>query len=92
VGAETRSQIVLSLLAWAVVLGAYAVLRRVAPTVAVEAHTSEEGLAAERKADAWMHEHGAAGDLEVDAVVGEGRLSPDVIRRSDQEGYSTQGP
>jgi GABA permease len=91
VGAETRSQIVLSLLAWAVVLGAYAVLRRVAPAT-IEAHTSEEGLAAEQKADAWMHEHGAAGDLEVDAVVGEGRLSPDVIRRSDQEGYTTQGP
>jgi GABA permease len=91
VGAETRSQIVLSLLAWAVVLGAYAVVRRVAPA-AVEAHTSEEGLAAERKADAWMHEHGAAGDLEVDAVVGEGPLSKDVIRRSDTEGYATQGP
>jgi GABA permease len=91
VGAETRSQIVLSLLAWAVVLGAYAVLRRVAPAT-VEAHTSEEGLAAEKKADAWMHEHGASGDLEVDAVVGEGRLSKDVIRRSDDEAYTTQGP
>jgi GABA permease len=91
VGAETRSQIVLSLLAWAVVLGVYAVLRRVAPAT-VEAHTSEEGLAAEKKADAWMHEHGAAGDVEVDAVVGEGPLSKDVIRRSDAEGYATQGP
>jgi GABA permease len=89
--AETRSQIVLSLLAWGVVLVAYAVLRRVAPA-AVEAHTSEEGLAAERKADAWMHEHGAAGDLEVDGVVGEGPLSKDVIRRSGDEAYTTQGP
>jgi hypothetical protein len=39
-----------------------------------------------------MHEHGAAGDLEVDAVVAEGRLSRDVIRRSDEEAYITQGP
>jgi hypothetical protein len=52
--------------------------------------TSEEGLAAEKKADAWMH--GAAGDVEVDAVVGEGPLSKDVIRRSDDEAYTTQGP
>jgi hypothetical protein len=36
--------------------------------------------------------HGAAGDVEVDAVVGEGPLSKDVIRRSDDEAYTTQGP
>jgi len=91
-GEETRSQILLSLLAWAVVLVAYAVLRRVAGPAVVEAHTTEEGLAAEHKSDVWMHEHGAAGDLEVDAVVGEGRLSADVIRRSDEEAYTPHGP
>ena len=91
-GDETRSQILLSLLAWAVVLVAYAVLRRVAGPAVVEAHTTEEGLAAEQKSDVWMHEHGAAGDLEVDAVVGEGRLSADVIRRSDEEAYTPHGP
>ena len=89
---DTRSQILLSLLAWAVVVAAYAVLRRIAGPAVVEAHTTEQGLTAERKADAWMHEHGAAGDLEVDAVVAEGRLSRDVIRRSDEEAYTTQGP
>jgi GABA permease len=89
---DTRSQIVLSLLAWAVVVGAYAVLRRVAGPAVVEAHTTEQGMAAEQKADAWMHEHGPAGDLEVDAVVGEGPLSRDVIRGVDEEAYTTQGP
>jgi GABA permease len=89
---DTRSQVILSLLALAVVLGAYAVLRRIAGPAVVEARTTEQGLAAERKADAWMHEHGAAGDLEVDAVVGEGPLSRDLIRRADEEAYVTQGP
>jgi GABA permease len=90
---DTRSQIILSLLAWAVVVGAYAVLRRVAgPAVAAEAHTTDEGLAAEQKADAWMHEHGPGAELEVDAVVGEGPLSRDLIRRADEEAYTTQGP
>jgi GABA permease len=92
VQADTRSQILLSLLAWAVVVGAYAVLRRVAGPAVVEAHITDQGVAAEQKADAWMHEHGAAGDLEVDAVVAEGRLSRDVIRGSDDEAYITQGP
>jgi GABA permease len=75
-----------------VVVGAYAVLRRVAGPGAVEAHTTEQGLTAERKADAWMHEHGAAAELEVDAVVGEGPLAPELIRRADEEAYNTQGP
>jgi GABA permease len=88
---DTRSQIVLSLLAWAAVLVAYAVLRRIAGTAVVEAHLTEQGLAAEQRADAWMHEHGAPGDLEVDAVVGEGPLAPELIRRADEEAYITPG-
>jgi GABA permease len=91
VRADTRSQIVLSLLAWAVALVAYAVLRRIAGPAVAEAHMTEQGLAAEQKADAWMHEHGAAAELEVDAVVGEGRLPQDLIRRADEEAYTTQG-
>jgi len=89
---DTRSQIVLSLLAWAVVVAAYAVLRRIAGPAIVEAHITERGLTAEQKADAWMHEHGAAAELEVDAVVGEGPLAPELIRRADEEAYHNQGP
>jgi GABA permease len=90
--ADTRSQIILSLLAWAVVLLAYGVLRRVAGPAIVEAHLTQDGLAAEQKADAWMHEHGAAAELEVDAAVGEGPLSPELVRRAGEEAYTTQGP
>ena len=89
---DTRSQIVLSLLAWAVVLGAYAVLRRIAGPAVVEAHLTEQGLDAEQRADAWMHEHGVAAELEVEAAVGEGPLPRDLVRRADEEAYSTQGP
>jgi GABA permease len=39
-----------------------------------------------------MHEHGAATEVEVDAVVGEGRLSPAVIRRMEEEGYPNEAP
>ncbi len=88
---DTRSQILLSLLAWAVVVGAYAVLRRIAGPAVAEAHMTEQGLAAEQRADAWMHEHGAAAELEVDAVVGEGPLAPALIRRTDEEAYNTPG-
>jgi GABA permease len=84
---DTRSQIILSLLAWAVVLIAYAVNRRAMG----DAHLTDTGIAAEKKADAWMHEHGPAAELEVDAVVGEGPLDPDLIRRVREEGYSNEG-
>ncbi|MGY1642646.1 amino acid permease [Geodermatophilus sp. SYSU D00703] len=85
---STRSQILLSLLAWALVLVAYAVRRRAIG----DAHTTEQGAAAESRADRWMHEHGAPADVEVDAAVGEGRLDPAVIRRMDEEGYPTEAP
>ena len=85
---ESRSQILLSLLAWALVLAAYAVRRRAIG----EAHLTQEGTTAEQRADRWMHEHGAVVDTEVDAAVGEGRLDPRVIRRMDEEGYPTEGP
>jgi len=85
---STRSQILLSLLAWAVVLLAYALQRKVIGA----AHLSEQGVAAESRADRWMHEHGAAADVEVDAAVGEGRLDPAVIRRMDEEGYPNEAP
>jgi GABA permease len=87
VRADTRSQILLSLLAWGVVLIAYAVNRRAMG----DAHLTDAGLAAEKKADAWMHEHGPAAELEVDAVVGEGPLDPELIRRVREEGYSNEG-
>jgi GABA permease len=85
---DTRSQILLSLLAWALVLVAYVVRRKAIG----EAHLTEEGTTAEQRADRWMHEHGAVVDTEVDAAVGEGRLDPRVIRRMEEEGYPTEGP
>jgi GABA permease len=87
VRADTRSQIILSLLAWGVVLVGYAVQRK---TIG-EAHLSETGIAAETQADKWMHEHGPAAELEVDAVVGEGPLDPELIRRVREEGYANEG-
>jgi GABA permease len=84
---DTRSQIILSLLAWGVVLVAFAVQRR---TIG-DAHLTEPGLAAEAQADAWMHEHGPAAELQVDAAVGEGMLSPELIRRVREEGYANEG-
>jgi GABA permease len=83
----TRSQIVLSLLAWGVVLIAYAVQRKAIG----EAHLTETGIAAETRADKWMHEHGPAAELEVDAAVGEGPLDPALIRRMREEGYGHEG-
>jgi GABA permease len=85
--ADTRSQIVLSLVSWAVVLVSYAVQRRVIG----EAHLTPDGRAAEDRADTWMHEHGAAAEVEVDAVVGEGPLDPSVVRRMQEDGYSNEG-
>jgi GABA permease len=87
VRADTRSQLILSLLAWGVVLVGYAVLRK---TIG-EAHLSEPGIAAETRADKWMHEHGPAAELEVDAAVGEGPLDPELIRRVREEGYANEG-
>jgi GABA permease len=87
-GAETRSQLVLSLLAWAVVLVLYAVRRRVIG----DAHTSVHGAEAEQSADPWMHEHISGAEVEVDAAVGEGPLSPDLIRRAREEGYANEAP
>jgi GABA permease len=84
----TRSSILLSLLAWALVLVAYLVRRRAVG----DAHLTEEGVGAETRADRWMHEHGAIADVEVDAVVGEGPLDPAVIRRMDDEGYPNEAP
>ena len=85
---STRSQLLLSLLAWALVLVAYAVRRKAIG----DAHLTQDGSAAERRADPWMHEHGAAAEVEVDAVVGEGRLNPALIRRMDEEGYPNEAP
>jgi GABA permease len=87
VRSDTRSQIILSLLSWGVVLVAYAVWRK---TIG-DAHLSDAGVEAEAKADKWMHEHGAAADLEVDAAVGEGPLSPELIKRVREEGYANEG-
>jgi GABA permease len=84
----TRSQLLLSMLAWALVLVAYFAQRKVIG----DAHLTEEGIGAESRADKWMHEHGVATEVEVDAVVGEGRLSPAVIRRMDEEGYPNEAP
>jgi GABA permease len=83
----TRSQIVLSLLAWGLVLVAYAVRRRAIG----DAHLTKTGVAAEQGADRWMHEHGAAAEIEVDAAVGEGPLDPALIRRAREEGYPNEG-
>jgi GABA permease len=83
----TRSQILLSLLAWGLVLLTYAVKRRAIG----EAHLSRTGVAAEERADRWMHEHGAAAEIEVDAAVGEGPLDPALIRRAREEGYPNEG-
>src|SRR3954465_11623496 len=52
---DTRLQILLSLLAWVLVLVAYVVRRKAIG----EAHLTEEGTTAEGRADTWMHEHGA---------------------------------
>ena len=46
---DTRSQLLLSLLAWAVVIVAYVVLRRIAGPAVAEAHITEQGLAAEQR-------------------------------------------
>ena len=48
-------------------------------------------VSAEQQADTWMHEHGPAAELEVDAVVGEGPLKPELIRRIREEGYANEG-
>lgn len=82
-----RSQIILSLLAWGVVLIAFAITRKAIG----DAHLTEPGIAAEKRADVWMHERAAAAELEVDAVVGEGPLDPELIRRVREEGYSNEG-
>jgi GABA permease len=87
VKADTRSQIILSLLAWGVVLVAFAINRKAIG----DAHLTEPGIAAEQRADTWMHEHGPAAELEVDAVVGEGPLNPELIRRVREEGYPNEG-
>jgi GABA permease len=84
---DTRSQLILSLLSWGVVLVAFAITRK---TIG-DAHLTEPGIAAEKRADTWMHEHAPAAELEVDAVVGEGPLNPDLIRRVREEGYSNEG-
>jgi GABA permease len=87
-GAETRSQLILSLLAWALVLVVYAVRRRVIG----DAHLSDHGVEAEKSADPWMHEHISGAEVEVDAAVGEGPLDPDLIRRAREEGYANEAP
>ena len=56
-----------------------------------EAHLTEPGIAAEERTDVWMHEHAPAAELEVDAVVGEGPLNPQLIGRVREEGYSNEG-
>jgi len=85
---DTRSQIILSLVSWAVVVVAYAVSRKAMG----DTHLTAPGRAAEERARTWMHEHGANTELEVDAAVGDGRLDPELVRRLDQEGYPTEGP
>jgi GABA permease len=70
-----------------VVVVGYAVQRRVIG----EAHLTPDGRAAEDRAGTWMHEHGAAAEVEVDAVVGEGPLDPAVVRRMQEDGYSNEG-
>ncbi|RBY74377.1 GABA permease [Geodermatophilus sp. TF02-6] len=84
---DTRSQIALSLLAWALVLVAYVVRRRVVG----DAHTTGDGAAAEARAAAWAHEHGAAAETQVDAAVGEGPLDPALVRRMREEGQPNEG-
>jgi GABA permease len=86
--ADTRSQLILSLLAWAVVLIVYAVRRRLIG----DAHTSTHGVEAEKEADPWMHEHISGAEVEVDAAVGEGPLNPELIRRAREEGYANEAP
>jgi GABA permease len=88
VGADTRSQLILSLLAWGVVLVIYALRRRVIG----DAHTSDHGVEAEKGADPWMHEHISGAEVEVDAAVGEGPLDPELIRRAREEGYANEAP
>ena len=88
VGADTRSQLMLSLLAWAVVLVIYALRRRVIG----DAHTSAHGVEAEQGADTRMHEHISGAEVEVAAAVGEGPLSPELIRRAREEGYANEAP
>jgi GABA permease len=73
--------------AWAVVLIAYVLRRRAIG----DAHLTPSGIDAETRADAWMHEHGAAAELEVDAAVGEGPLDPQLIRRVREDGYANEG-
>jgi GABA permease len=87
-GAETRSQLLLSLLAWAIVLVVYALRRRAIG----DAHTSTHGVEAEHEADSWMHEHISGAEVEVDAAVGEGPLDPELIRRAREEGYANEAP
>jgi GABA permease len=87
-GKDTRSQLILSLLAWALVLIVYAVRRRVIG----DAHLSDHGVEAEKSADPWMHEHISGAEVEVDAAVGEGPLDPDLIRRAREEGYANEAP
>ncbi|MFP5345857.1 MAG: amino acid permease [Actinomycetes bacterium] len=84
---DTRSQLLLSLVAWAVVLVAYVIQRK---TIG-DAHLSEQGTDAEARADKWMHEHGPAAEVEVDAAVGEGPINPATLRKMREEGYPTEG-
>jgi GABA permease len=80
--------LVLSLLAWALVLVVYAIRRRVIG----DAHLSAHGIEAEQSADPWMHEHISGAEVEVDAAVGEGPLDPELIRRAREEGYANEAP
>ena len=45
-----------------------------------------------QSADPWMHEHISGAEVEVDAAVGEGPLSPELIRRAREEGYANEAP
>jgi GABA permease len=85
---STRSQLLLSLLAWALVLVAYFAQRKAIG----DAHLTDEGVGAESHADRWMHEHGAAAAVEVDGAVGEGPLDPAYVKRMAEEGYPNEAP
>jgi len=85
---STRSQLLLSLLAWALVLVAYFAQRKAIG----DAHLTDEGAGAESRAEGWMHEHGAATSVEVDGVVGEGPLDPAYVKRMAEEGYPNEAP
>ena len=56
-----------------------------------DAHLTEPGIAAETRADTWMHEHGPRRRAGGRRGRRGGAARPELIRRVREEGYANEG-